>query len=234
MSFVNIIRAPFVSRSFAARKSNSSRRLLSSGGTGNPVDDCWRADPNWFNNRQALADCAIGFGRNALGGRNGAIYVVTDDSDDDVINPRVGTLRYGVLLDQPLWITFSRNMNIKLQNELIMNSYKTLDGRGNNVHIAGGAGITIQFVSNIILHGIHMHDIVMTGPATVRSNPHHYGERLAAQGTAVAILGGQDIWVDHCYFSNSADGLVDAIRGSSGITVSNSYFSNHDEVRTSR
>ncbi|CAI0442570.1 unnamed protein product, partial [Linum tenue] len=37
--------------------------------TGNPIDDCWRCDPNWAQNRQRLADCGIGFGRGALGGR---------------------------------------------------------------------------------------------------------------------------------------------------------------------
>ncbi|KAL0347139.1 UNVERIFIED_CONTAM: putative pectate lyase 12 [Sesamum calycinum] len=34
--------------------------------TGNPIDDCWRCDPNWQLNRQRLADCAIGFGQYAL------------------------------------------------------------------------------------------------------------------------------------------------------------------------
>ncbi|KAH9330619.1 hypothetical protein KI387_002727, partial [Taxus chinensis] len=48
---------------------NSSKRQLSylSCGTGNPIDDCWRCDPNWVNNRKRLADCAIGFGKNAIG-----------------------------------------------------------------------------------------------------------------------------------------------------------------------
>ncbi|PKI66633.1 hypothetical protein CRG98_012975, partial [Punica granatum] len=38
--------------------------------TGNPIDDCWRCDPNWEKNRQRLADCAIGFGKSAVGGRD--------------------------------------------------------------------------------------------------------------------------------------------------------------------
>ncbi|KAH0744496.1 hypothetical protein KY290_032489 [Solanum tuberosum] len=52
-------------------------------GSGNPIDDCWRCDPNWEKNRQRLADCAIGFGKNAIGGKNGRIYVVTDSGNDD-------------------------------------------------------------------------------------------------------------------------------------------------------
>lgn len=75
--------------------------------TGNPIDDCWRCDPNWQNNRQRLADCAIGFGRTALGGKGGRIYVVTDSSDRDAANPIPGTLRHAVIQDEPLW-SYSR------------------------------------------------------------------------------------------------------------------------------
>lgn len=58
---------------------------------------------------------------------------------------------------EPLWIVFPSNMMIKLKHELIFNSYKTLDGRGANVHIVGGGCITLQYVSNIIIHNIHIH-----------------------------------------------------------------------------
>ncbi|KAA8516586.1 hypothetical protein F0562_016908 [Nyssa sinensis] len=56
--------------------------------TGNPIDDCWRCDPNWHLNRQRLADCSIGFGQYALGGKGGRFYVVTDSSDHDAVNPK--------------------------------------------------------------------------------------------------------------------------------------------------
>lgn len=210
--------------------SNSTRRSLGGCGTGNPVDDCWRCSSNWESNRQGLANCAIGFGRNAVGGRNGKIYVVTDSSDDDVVNPEPGTLRWGVIQEEPLWIVFSRNMNIKLKKELIMNSYKTIDGRGQNVHIAGGACITMQFVNNIIIHGVHIHDCKSVGSGDVRSSPTHAGSRGKTDGDGINIFGSRDIWVDHCYFSNCADGLVDVIEGSTAITITNSYFENHDKV----
>jgi pectate lyase len=209
---------------------NNTRRSLGGCGKGNPVDDCWRCNGNWEQNRQALADCAIGFGKNAIGGKNGEIYVVTDESDDDVVNPKMGTLRYAVVQSEPLWITFSRNMNIKLKEELIMNSFKTIDGRGHNVHISGGACLTLQFVNNIIIHGVHIHDCKSTGPADVRSSPSHYGRRGKTDGDAVNIFGSHDIWVDHCYFAQCTDGLVDVIKGSTDITISNNYFENHDKV----
>jgi pectate lyase len=76
--------------------------------TGNPIDDCWRCDPNWQNNRQRLADCGIGFGRNSLGGKGGRIYTVTDSSDRDASNPVPGTLRHAVIQDEPLWYAHSQ------------------------------------------------------------------------------------------------------------------------------
>ncbi|KAF5194371.1 Pectate lyase [Thalictrum thalictroides] len=111
----------------------------------NKIDSCWRSDPNWAMHRQALADCAVGFGKAAIGGKYGAIYVVTNPSDDPA-NPKPGTLRYGVIQTKPLWIIFARDMVIKLQNELMMNSFKTIDGRGVKVEIANGPCITIQGV----------------------------------------------------------------------------------------
>ena len=129
-----------VSRFTICRSINATRRELSylSCGTGNPIDDCWRCDHNWEKNRQRLADCVIGFGKNAVGGRDGKIYVVTDSEDDDPVSPRPGTLRHAVIQEEPLWIIFARDMVIQLKEELIMNSFKTIDGRGSSVHISVG------------------------------------------------------------------------------------------------
>lgn len=199
-------------------------------GTGNPIDDCWRCDPNWQRNRKRLADCGIGFGRNAIGGRDGKFYVVTDPRDDDPVNPKPGTLRHAVIQDRPLWIVFKRDMVIQLKQELIMNSFKTIDGRGVNVHIANGACITIQFVTNVIIHGLHIHDCKPTGNAMVRSSPTHFGWRTMADGDAISIFGSSHIWVDHNSLSHCADGLVDAVLGSTAITISNNHFTHHNEV----
>ncbi|XP_049360801.1 probable pectate lyase 8 isoform X2 [Solanum verrucosum] len=213
------------------RNSTERRKLgFFSCGTGNPIDDCWRCDRNWQRNRKRLADCAIGFGRNAIGGRDGKYYVVTDPNDDDPVNPRPGTLRHAVIQDRPLWIVFKRDMVITLKQELIMNSFKTIDGRGVNVHIANGACITVQFVTNIIIHGINIHDCKPTGNAMVRSSPSHFGWRTIADGDGISIFGSSHIWVDHNSLANCADGLIDAIMGSTAITISNNYFTHHNEV----
>ncbi|XP_057534475.1 probable pectate lyase 12 [Amaranthus tricolor] len=219
------------------RKVNASitRRHLSEDqvpncATGNPIDDCWRCDPNWENNRQRLADCGIGFGQYALGGKGGEFYIVTDPSDHDPVNPKPGTLRYAVIQTEPLWIIFASNMIIHLSEELIFNSYKTIDGRGADVHITGGGCITLQFISNVIIHNIHIHHCYQSGNTMVRSSPTHYGLRGLSDGDGISIFGSKDLWIDHCSLSHCKDGLIDIIMGSTGITVSNNHFSHHNEV----
>ncbi|KAE8691614.1 putative pectate lyase 22 [Hibiscus syriacus] len=211
---------------------NASRRNLGylSCGSGNPIDDCWRCDPNWERNRQKLADCGIGFGKNAMGGKNGRIYVVTDAGDDDPLNPKPGTLRHAVIQDEPLWIIFKSDMVITLKEELVMNSYKTIDGRGTSVHISGGPCITIHYVSNIIIHGINIHDCKPGGSSTIRDSPEHAGHWDQSDGDGVSIFNSKNIWVDQCTLSNCQDGLIDVIHGSTAVTISNNYMTNHDKV----
>ncbi|XP_020211456.1 probable pectate lyase 18 [Cajanus cajan] len=198
--------------------------------TGNPIDDCWRCDPNWAANRQKLADCGVGFGRDALGGKGGQIYVVTDSSDRDPANPVPGTLRHAVIQDEPLWIVFGGDMTITLKHELIFNSFKTVDGRGANVQVSGHGCITLQYVSNIIIHNIHVHHCTPSGNTNVRASPTHVGWRGKSDGDGISIFGSRKIWIDHCSLSYCTDGLIDAIMGSTGITISNSHFAHHDEV----
>ncbi|KAH6824505.1 Pectin lyase-like superfamily protein [Perilla frutescens var. hirtella] len=195
----------------------------------NPIDSCWRSKSDWATNRRALADCAVGFGRNAIGGKNGATYIVTDPSDDPS-NPKPGTLRYGVIQSKPLWIVFAKSMVIKLKNELMMNSYKTIDGRGAKVEIAYGPCITIQYVSHVIIHGIGIHDCKPGTSGIVRNSPTHLGHRHGSDGDAIDIFHSSDIWIDHCYLARSADGLIDVIHGSTAITISNNFFCQHDKV----
>ncbi|XP_027335798.1 probable pectate lyase 5 [Abrus precatorius] len=210
---------------------NVSRRNLGflSCGTGNPIDDCWRCDPNWEKNRKLLANCAIGFGRHAIGGRDGKIYVVTDPSDNP-LNPMPGTLRYAVIQLVPLWIIFKHDMGIKLEMDLLVNSYKTIDGRGANVHLAGGPCIKVQHKSNIIIHGIHIHDCKRGGNGYVKDSPNHRSWRRRSDGDGVTIFGGSHVWVDHCSLSSCFDGLIDVVHGSTAITISNNYMTHHNKV----
>ncbi|KAJ8441311.1 hypothetical protein Cgig2_024823 [Carnegiea gigantea] len=196
----------------------------------NPIDACWRCQPNWANDRKRLANCVMGFGKDITAGKAGRVYVVTDPSDEDMVNLKPGTLRHAVIQDEPLWIIFAHPMNIKLNQELIMNSHKTIDARGANVHIANGCGITIQYAKNIIIHGLHIHDIVPGSGGLIRDSPAHYGYRTKSDGDGISIFGSSQIWIDHVSLARTADGLIDIIQASTAITISNCHMTHHDQV----
>ncbi|CAN1854408.1 Putative pectate lyase 2 [Linum perenne] len=196
----------------------------------NPIDSCWRGSRSWEANRRSLADCVVGFGQATVGGKYGAIYVVKTGGQDDPANPKPGTLRYGVIQDKPLWIVFEKDMVITLKKELMVNSYKTVDGRGAKVEIAYGPCITIQGVTHVIVHGISIHHCKPSGPGLVRNSPSHAGNRQGSDGDAIAIFGSSNVWIDHCYLARCADGLIDIIHASTSITISNNYFTQHDKV----
>ncbi|KAL0385715.1 UNVERIFIED_CONTAM: Pectate lyase [Sesamum radiatum] len=208
------------------------KRNLRQGGckATNPIDRCWRCDPNWAKNRKKLAECARGFGHRATGGKSGRYYVVTDPSDNDMDKPKPGTLRHAVIQPQPLWITFGRNMVIKLKEELIFASDKTVDGRGAEVHIAYGAGITLQFVHNVIIHNIWIHDIVPEPGGMIRDAVDHIGLRTRSDGDGISVFSSNNIWIDHVSLSRGTDGLIDVIEGSTAITISNCKFNHHNDV----
>ncbi|KAI8028799.1 putative pectate lyase P59 [Camellia lanceoleosa] len=196
----------------------------------NPIDKCWRCRPNWHKDRKRLASCVIGFGRKTTGGKAGKIYVVTDPSDNDVVSPKPGTLRHAVIQKEPLWIIFQRSMTIKLKQELIMQSHKTIDGRGAKVHIAYGAGFTIQFVQNIIIHNLYIHDIVVTNGGLIRDSVDHLGLRTVSDGDGITVFGSRNVWLDHLSMYRCADGIIDIIEGSTAVTISNCHWTDHDKV----
>ncbi|CAA6660880.1 unnamed protein product [Spirodela intermedia] len=166
----------------------------------NPIDRCWRCRDDWATRRKQLAKCALG----------------------------PGTLRHAAIQPEPLWIVFARDMIIHLSEELLVTSYKTIDGRGANVHIAYGAGITLQFVQHVIIHGLHIHDIKAGGGGMIRDSLAHYGLRARSDGDGISIFGASNIWIDHVSMSNCMDGLIDVVQGSTAITISNNHFTHHD------
>ncbi|XP_047960675.1 pectate lyase-like [Salvia hispanica] len=196
----------------------------------NPIDRCWRCDPNWNRNRKRLAQCGAGFGHRTTGGKKGRYYVVHDPSDDDMVNPKPGTLRHAVTRSEPLWIVFAHSMVIHLKQELIVSSHKTIDGRGAVVHIADGAGITLQFVRNVIIHNIWIHNIVPANGGTIRDAVDHVGLRTQSDGDAITVFSSSNIWIDHVSLSRATDGLIDVIEGSTAVTISNCKFNHHNDV----
>ncbi|GMP35274.1 hypothetical protein CsSME_00007782 [Camellia sinensis var. sinensis] len=209
--------------------SNSTRRYLKGKRYGgpclatNPIDRCWRCQPNWHLNRKRLADCVLGFGYKTTGGKAGKFYVVTDNSDDSS-RPKPRSLCHAVSQKEPLWIIFARSMNIRLTEELIMQGDKIIDGRGAHANIIGGAGITIQSIKNVIIHNLHIRNIVSANGGNVIDAVDHIGFRTRSDGDGISIYGSSNVWIDHVSMSNCVEGLIDAIEGSTAITISNSYF----------
>jgi pectate lyase len=195
----------------------------------NPIDRCWRCRADWAADRKRLARCVLGFGHKTTGGVDGEFYVVTDASDDDMVAPKAGTLRYGVVQDRPLWITFARDMVITLRQELIVNRKTTIDGRGAQVHIVG-AQITLQNVEHVIIHNVHVHHAKPHSGGDVRDSNGHYGFRTRSDGDGVSIMSSSNIWIDHVSMYNCSDGLIDVNNGSTAITISNGHFTKHDHV----
>ncbi|KAF2590124.1 hypothetical protein F2Q70_00041707 [Brassica cretica] len=250
----------------------------------NPIDKCWRCDPNWEENRKKLAECVLGFGRKTTGGKDGPIYVVNDSSDDDLVNPKPGTLRHAVTRDGPLWIIFANSMCvlgfgrkttggkdgpiyvvndssdddlvnpkpgtlrhavtrdgplwiifansmvIKLQQELMITSNKTIDGRGARVYIMEGAGLTLQFVNNVIINNIYVKHIIPGNGGLIRDSEEHVGLRTKSDGDGISLFGATNVWIDHVSMTRCTDGMIDAIEGSTAVTISNSHFTDHQEV----
>eukprot|EP00253_Pinus_taeda_P001047 PITA_01047 len=185
----------------------------------NPIDNCWN-NGNWQQNRKKLADCAIGFGSAAQGGKAGEIYTVTTP-EDNAADPQPGSLRYGVTRKNPLWIVFAKDMIIKLQMPLIVTSQKTIDARGAKVQIGNGPCLRIDNVKNVIIHGLQISNCVPNARGNVRVAEGNGGVQLmdARDGDAISVTGSTDIWIDHNTLSKCEDGLLDVTLGSTATML---------------
>lgn len=128
-----------------APKPSLAQKTKSNSLRSNVIDRCWRLNPDWRRNRQQLATCSVGFAGKMTNnmGRGLTYYKVTDPSDN-ALYPKPGTLRYGAtLIKGKVWITFKRDMNIKLEKPLLVSSFTAIDGRGVNIHIANNACLLI-------------------------------------------------------------------------------------------
>ncbi|KAF0917187.1 hypothetical protein E2562_016978 [Oryza meyeriana var. granulata] len=173
----------------------------------------------------------MGFGRGTTGGLRGKIYDVTDPTDADAANPCYDMLWWGAMQSALLWIIFAWSMVIRLTQELLVASDKTIDGRGAQVHVASGdAGITVQFSYNVIITNLHVRDVKHSDGGVVRDSPTHVGPRTRANGDGISLFGATNVWVDHISMSMCEDGLVDVVQGSTGVTISSCHLTNHNDV----
>ncbi|CAA0814653.1 Pectin lyase-like superfamily protein [Striga hermonthica] len=198
----------------------------------NVIDRCWRTNPNWRRNRHQLATCSVGYAGKMTNniGRAVTNYKVTDPSDDP-LNPRPGTLRHAVTsIKGKVWVTFARDMSIKLIKPLLVSSYTTLDGRGVNVHIANGACLYLRRVTDVIIHGLRIHNCVAQGPGPVLGPNRRVVNLGPVDGDAIRMLTSTRVWIDHNTLSDCQDGLIDVTRGSTEITITNNRFKLQNKV----
>ncbi|MDP3276930.1 MAG: hypothetical protein Q8Q09_17155 [Deltaproteobacteria bacterium] len=162
--------------------------------------------------RLALLRDRVGFGRNARGGEGGSLCRVRS-----LANSGAGTLRECVTGPTPRWVVFDVSGTIQLTDFLRIGSFKTVDGRGANVTIAGRA-LWLDGAEHVILANLTLTRSVI--PAG-----------LGFGGDAITMFGAaHDVWVDHCTLSDSEDGLIDMVEGATDITISWSRFQNHSKV----
>ncbi|KAL0648339.1 hypothetical protein Bca4012_046630 [Brassica carinata] len=155
----------------------------------NVMDKCWRPNPHWRKVRNQLARCSVGFAGKMTGniGKGVTQYKVTDPSDDP-LNPKPGTLRYAAtLIKGKKWITFKRNMKINLHKPLLISSFTTLDGRGVSVHISGPACLIVYKATDVIIHGLKIHDCKAHPPSSVMGPDSKIMELGQVDGDAIRL-----------------------------------------------
>ncbi|ONI09575.1 hypothetical protein PRUPE_5G245600, partial [Prunus persica] len=116
------------------------------------------------------------------------------------------------------WITFQRDMRIRLEKPLLISSFTAIDGRGPSVHIAGNACLVVFKASNIIIHGLRIHHCRSQAPSLVMGPDGKTMPLGQVDGDAIRLV------------TASKDGLLDVTRGSTDITVSNNWFRDQDKV----
>ncbi|KAH0458765.1 hypothetical protein IEQ34_011579 [Dendrobium chrysotoxum] len=155
---------------------------------------------------RALAGKAEGFGRHAIGGLHGAIYVVTNLDDDGF-----GSLREGCRRKEQLWIVFEVSGSIQLSSSLRVSSYKTIDGRGQKIKITG-KGLKLAECEHVIICNLELEG----------------GRGHDADGIQIKPKS-RHIWIDRCSLRDFDDGLIDITQESTDITISRCHFSMHDK-----
>ncbi|KAK9734657.1 hypothetical protein RND81_04G155100 [Saponaria officinalis] len=198
----------------------------------NAIDVCWRRNPKWKAQRQQMARCSVGFAGKMTNniGKGMTRYVVTDPSDDP-LKPKPGTLRYGVtMIPGRVWISFQKDMNIKLERTLVVGSFTTIDGRGASVHISKGGCILLHKVTDVIIHGLRIHHCRAQPASTVMGPGGQLIQLSEMDGDAIRLLASTKIWIDHNTLYRCEDGLIDVTLGSTNITISNNWFRDHDKV----
>jgi pectate lyase len=147
------------------------------------------------------------------GGADGSTQTVTTAS----------ALQSAVQSAVPLTVQVSGTIDIRSISDLNVAANKTLVGLGTNATLLGDLGI--YGVSNVIVQNLHL--------SNVGSGTNNNGG--AGSGDGITMQGSRNVWIDHCTFSDCADGSCDITHACDFVTVSwcRFYYTtnhNHDFV----
>lgn len=166
-----------------------------------------------FRPRRTAFPGAEGYGRYAIGGRDGIVYHVTS-LDDDVNNPQPGTFRYGITkVSGPRTIVFDVCGYITLQGRLTCSDpYVTIAGQ-----TAPGEGITFRGAPfGMNSDGITRFIRVYRGYAGDASGPIEAEQNKGLDGLGMA--GSDNAIMDHCSVAWTTDEGFSS-RNARGITL---------------
>ena len=132
---------------------------------------------------------AEGFGANAIGGRGGTVYKVTNLNDDGA-----GSLRAAVEARGPRIVIFSVSGTIALKTILaVKNPYITIAGQ-----TAPGGGICLK---DNELH-------IQTDHVIVRYIRSRAGDNVSKENHGINVVAGKNIIIDHCSTSWAVDEVL--------------------------
>jgi pectate lyase len=162
-----------------------------------PFNELWR---------EALTDTVVGYAAGVTGGKGGTLCTVSNLNDSGANSLRACAEQTGAY-----WIVFSVSGTIALQSPIFITSNKTVDGRGQDIHITRlgfefGAWSRrfLSTTTNVIIENLTMHDTVSRPP------PDDAGQFILIAEDASYI------WVDHVTFYNPIDETI--YIGSNGTT----------------
>lgn len=113
-----------------------------------------------------------------------------------------GTLRDGCKKAEPLWIVFDVSGTIRVAKSIRVQSYKTIDGRGQRVKITN-KGLQLKECEHVIICNLEFERGAGPDADAVQLKPKS-----------------RHVWIDRCTLSDYDDGLIDVTRQSSFVTVS--------------
>ena len=154
---------------------------------------------------ERILDERVGFGRFTTGGAGGPIVEVTTLGDDGP-----GSLRAAAEASGPAWIRFRVSGEIALASPILVESDKTIDGRGADVTVTG-EGLFVQGGRG---------NVILT----------HFGIRDTSNDLIRFHDGGARMWVHHMDLENGGDGAFDATEGVTEVTISFTHIRNHDKA----